>query len=57
MPNKIKDQNPVFLTKKTGAPMRRQKMSKKSSNRSFKKGMKTKTRNFTPPPTRGGYRF
>lgn len=37
--------------------MRRQKMTRKNSNKNFKKGMKLKTRNIAPPPTRGGYRF
>lgn len=37
--------------------MKRSKMSKKSSNKSFKKGMKMRSKNITPAPSRGGYRL
>lgn len=37
--------------------MKRQKMTRLKSQRSFKKGMKTQIKNFAPPVTRGGYRF
>ncbi|UYD39212.1 MAG: hypothetical protein [Wigfec virus K19_151] len=37
--------------------MKRSKMSRKSSNRSFKKGMGTKSQNLRPAPQRGGYRL
>lgn len=37
--------------------MKRSPISRKASGRSFKKGMKTNTKNFAPAPTRGGYRL
>lgn len=45
------------LNQKKGAPMRRKKMSRKKSNKNFKKGMGTNRKNIAPAPTRGGYRL
>lgn len=36
---------------------KRQRMSKSSSKRSFKKGMGTKSQNLAKAPARGGYRL
>nr|QJB20475.1 MAG: hypothetical protein [Microvirus sp.] len=37
--------------------MKRRHLSRKKSNRVFKRGMRTQRKNITPPPSRGGYRF
>lgn len=37
--------------------MKRQHISKSSSKRSFKKGMRTQKKNLMPAPQRGGYRL
>lgn len=37
--------------------MKRQNVSRKSSKRSFKKGMRTQVKNLMPAPQRGGYRL
>lgn len=36
---------------------RRKKMSRKKSNKNFRKGLNTNSKNLAPPPTRGGYRL
>lgn len=46
-----------YLLKQRRTPVKRSKMTKSSSSKSFKKGMKTNTKNLAPAPTRGGYRF
>lgn len=37
--------------------MKRMKITRRSGNRLFRKGMKTERRNVAPPPARGGYRM
>ena len=36
---------------------KRKRMSRRRSNRSFRKGMKVKRRNYSPSPMRGGLRL
>lgn len=37
--------------------MKRSKMSRTKSNKTFKKGMGTQRKNIAPAPSRGGYRL
>lgn len=37
--------------------MKRRKLNRSKSMKSFKRGMKTNTKNFRPMPSRGGYRL
>lgn len=37
--------------------MKRSHLKKSTSNKNFKKGMKTNIKNIVPAPTRGGYRL
>lgn len=37
--------------------MKRHRMTKRQSNKNFKRGMKTHRKNVAPAPMRGGYRI